>query len=117
MILLALACTVTPREQFVGEVVPMLDRSCGSTACHGLASGEQPPLPGFFYTVDGEGRVVDTDQVYSAALEAIDTVDPQYSSLYRKPLGTVWGGQPHFGGANFVTPDAADARALLDWIE
>jgi hypothetical protein len=117
VILLWLACTVTPQDQFVSEVVPMLDRSCGTTACHGLAPGEEPPLPGFFYTVDGEGRAQDTDQVYAAALVAIDTVDPQHSSLYRKPLATVWGGQPHFGGENFVDPDRADARALLDWIE
>lgn len=116
MTLLLIGC-LTPQQEFEREVMPLLNRSCGSVSCHGVGEGEEAPLEGFFYAVDEQGWAVDVDEVYAASLGAIDTVDPAYSPLYRKPLGTTWGGLPHYGGDNLVSPERPEAQALLAWVE
>ncbi|MCP4807479.1 MAG: hypothetical protein GY913_17895 [Proteobacteria bacterium] len=107
------------RAAFEQDVVPVLDRSCGSSSCHGVPAGEEDLVNSelFYYPVDSSGRVLDIDAAYSSALNTANTLEPEHSPLLRKPLATAWGGQPHFGGENFRSPSDAEYAAVLAWIE
>ena len=121
---LAAACdpTHSPREQFEREVVPILERRCAATVCHGVASdgelrGEVIDWSLFFVEVDGGGHIADLDGAYEASRRAIDRTAPEFSGLLRFPLPRAFGGLPHTGGDSFRSPDDPAYRALIDWIE
>ncbi len=115
MILLA-GCTpsLTPREVFEAEVVPVFERGCTAGACHVTTSA---PSAGLAFATDGDGVIVDLDAAYVSAKARIDTTeDPAFSSLLRKTVATTWGGLPHAGGVQFSSPDDPAYVALADWI-
>ncbi len=120
--LLGCATEPTPREQFAASVVPVLERSCAATTCHGVAPdaearGETLDWRQLLFRVDASGALAEVDEAYLSAKRAIDTgEEPAYSSLLRKPLGVESGGLGHFGGASFRSEDDPSYRALYDWI-
>ncbi|MBI2895091.1 MAG: PD40 domain-containing protein [Deltaproteobacteria bacterium] len=121
--LAAVACQEeTGRDRFE-DVVPVLERSCVSTTCHGVGPGEREsgaylPDVGLFFDVDTRGAVRDIDAAHEQALRFVNTVErPQFSTLLRKPLDRAWGGLPHEGGSPFRSADDPSYRALLGWIE
>ncbi len=122
--LAAPACgsTATPRERFEAEVVPLLERYCAAAACHGVAPdaearGERVDWTQLLFRIDGAGRLTDLDAAYAAARRAINTQEPAFSSLLRKPLGAARGGLPHLGGAVFFGDDDPAYVRLRAWIE
>ncbi len=116
-----LACA-TPEGVFERDVVPALERSCGSSQCHGVGPdserrGEVLIDGAFLFRVDGRGRVSDPAEARRAALANITTVeDPDFSTLLRKPLDPAFGGLPHGGGIAFPSPAHEDYLTLRRWI-
>lgn len=119
---LLLGCAPSPQRVFERDVVPILERSCLASTCHGVApgaeaSGDVIAWDTLMIRVDAAGRVVDPAAAREAALRAVNTVeDPAFSTLLRKPLPGVYGGLPHFGGANFHGPSDPALRAIAAWI-
>ncbi len=120
---LLVACgPMDAQESFELTVVPVLEASCASTTCHGVApdaeaSGQVIQWDTLVFEVD-QGRIVDTELAREAARRAINTVeDPAFSSLLRKPLSVDQGGLPHYGHANFTGPEDPAYQAILEWIE
>lgn len=111
-----------PARVFELTVAPVLETSCGSTACHGVAldaeaRGEVIPWDQLAFRVDEGGKIVDLEQARDAALRAVNTVDePQFSSLVRKPLSESYGGTPHYGLENFPSTSDPAYLDLLEWI-
>jgi hypothetical protein len=116
-------CAPEPREAFVRDVIPELERSCLSSGCHGVpagaeAQGDVVDWSLFHVRTDDRGHVADPDGARTAALRAVITNEPpEFSSLLRKPLARVYGGTPHFGGDNWLTPDDPGYLAVRAWIE
>lgn len=120
---LLLACSGPDAEQlFARDVVPALERSCSTTNCHGVAPdaearGEVIDWGQLVYRLDAEGHIADVEGTRIAALRAVNTREPGFSTLLRKPLAPAWGGQGHFGGENWGDPEHPDYLAVLGWIE
>lgn len=112
-----------PRAVFERDVVPVLESTCAASTCHGVApgaeaDGEVIDRRQLFFDVDEAGHLTNLDAAYETAREAIDPIEPAVlSSLLRKPLAESFGGLPHRGGDNFLSPDADAVRALAAWIE
>ena len=112
----------TVAEVFAEEVVPVLEKHCSAASCHGVspgavAAGEQLDPQGFYFDVDGQGRIADLPGARRAALRAAAGAEPpQVTPLFRKALPVALGGLPHFGGAAFVTLDDPGAKALRKWL-
>lgn len=111
----------SPREEFRAHVVPVLEARCASPACHGVAPdaearGEVIDWGQLHYRLDRSGRLVDLDAAYSTTKRAIDTTEPDASSLLRKPLGVEAGGVSHLGGKSFFGPSDPGYRAVREWV-
>ncbi len=109
------------RTAFEQVVAPVIERRCASPVCHGVspgaeARGDHIDWEQLFFQVDASGHLTDIDQAQAAVRRHINTVEPEFSSLLRKPLGVGFGGRAHRGRANFVTPRDPEWRALRDWI-
>jgi hypothetical protein len=122
-LLLLLGChTNQGQRTFEKDVVPALERGCGASTCHGVATdaetqGEVLDWDQFLFRVDDSGKILDVDAAYESARNAINTTDgPDASSLLRKPLAQAWGGLPHAGGDNYVTTADGDYGLLAAWI-
>ena len=119
-----LGCTGEERARlaFDRDVAPIIEASCASSSCHGVAdgaeaAGEVIDWDLFFVATDPSGRLSDLDSARAAALRAINTVEaPELSTLVRKPLDRSIGGLPHRGGDNFAMLESAEVQALLTWI-
>lgn len=115
-------CSTDGRSIFDAEVVPILERSCAASTCHGVppdaeARGEVIDRDRFFVDTDGRA-LTDLDAAYAASLERIDAADlPVNSTLIRKPLAAAFGGLPHAGGENLLSLRDPDVEALLRWID
>ncbi len=113
---------LSPRAVFEAEVIPVLERSCAASTCHGVlasaeANGGVFDWNTFLFHVDEEYRIVDLGQAYEASLRASNTKeDPSFSTLLRKPLAQTYGGTPHYGGENFLSPRSEDYLAVYDWL-
>ncbi|MCK6530720.1 hypothetical protein L6R50_25225 [Myxococcota bacterium] len=110
------------RAAFDETVIPVLQRSCGASTCHGVAPGaeargEVVDWSRFHYRLDAAGAPADPDRLYEVARRYIDTAeDPAFSSLLRKPLDVRLGGLPHYGGVSWSGPGHPDYAALYRWI-
>jgi hypothetical protein len=111
----------SPRDQFAQDVLPLLESSCLATACHGVAigaedDGEVIDWSYFHVRVDDDLRAVDVDAAYEAAKGRINTTEPaELSTLLRKPLAVMAGGDIHGGGEQWRSTDGADYRTVLQW--
>jgi len=119
--LLLVACSDDndPRDVFETEVAPILEMRCAALVCHGAGSAdaEATVADTFHLRIDGEGRLTDLAEARAATRQYIDTLeDPAFSSLLRKPLPAVYGGQTHAGGDNFTSPADPAYRTLARWI-
>jgi hypothetical protein len=113
--LVTLGCEPSAFEQ---HAAPVLERSCASAVCHGVAVGEPMPEQGFFLHVDGRGRLADLQAARAAALERVTTTAaPHLSSLVHVPLAREHGGGPHLGGGLFASPSEGGAAELARWID
>ncbi|MCC6213335.1 MAG: hypothetical protein IT376_00565 [Polyangiaceae bacterium] len=119
----AVACGApdSARDEFRAEVVPVLEARCASAACHGVAPGaeargETIDWAQLHYRLDSAGRLADEDAAYLTTRRAIDTTDPDASSLLRKPLGVEAGGVAHLGGKSFFGRSDTGYRAIRGWI-
>jgi hypothetical protein len=112
----------TPRDRFDRNVVPVFERHCLSTTCHGVApgavsSGEVLGDGYFFVDLDERGVVADLDTAYATTRARINTGEPpEVSTLLRKPLAVAAGGEVHKGGAQFRDQTHPDYLTLRDWI-
>lgn len=120
MILLLACAPPTAREVFERDVVPVMERSCAASTCHGWGPDDPPPpdpTQTWFHT-DGDGHITDLDAAYATALNVVNTDESAaYSTLLRKPLSATFGGLPHYGGDNFRSPDDPAYQAVLAWIK
>jgi hypothetical protein len=122
-LLLLAGCAADGRTTFEADVVPILERSCAGSTCHGVApgaeeAGEHIDRDRWFLDLDAQGRISDVDAAWAASLARVDAADtPLASSLVRKPLTDHLGGLPHGGGDNFLSVDDADLQTILEWIE
>ncbi|MBK7859690.1 MAG: hypothetical protein IPJ65_13940 [Archangiaceae bacterium] len=111
-----------PFAVFRARSLPVLERSCAATACHGVAPdaearGEVIDWSQLFFRLDAAGRIADPPAAYGAAKRRIDTQEePGFSTLLRKPLSVERGGLGHLGGASFAAPEGPEYRALAEWI-
>ncbi len=113
---------VAPERVFAREVVPVLERSCAASTCHGVtpdaeARGEVVDWSTFVFRLDGDGHVADPEAARAAALPIVNTVEaPEFSTLLRKAMDPAYGGLPHYGGTNFTGPDDPGFAAIAAWI-
>ncbi|MBM4364722.1 MAG: PD40 domain-containing protein [Deltaproteobacteria bacterium] len=120
MIFLLACAPPTPREVFDAEVLPVLERSCAASTCHGVGPDDPPPPDpaNTYFQTDGDSHITDPDAAYARALAVANTDEsPAYSTLLRKPLSATFGGLPHYGGDNFHSPDDPGYQSVLAWIE
>ena len=124
MLWLLVACRPepTPQELFAEQVAPVFEASCAASTCHGVApgaeaSGEVVDWDTFVLQLDDQGRLADLPQARVAALRAINTLEPAFSSLLRKPSDRAWGGLSHRGLSSFTSPEDPAYQAVLTWIE
>lgn len=99
----------------------MLEVSCAATACHGVAphaetQGEVIDWSQLFFLLDDDGHIADPEAARAISLTRINVPTPRFSSLLRKPLAHEYGGTPHYGGDNFLTPAHAGYRSLRKWV-
>ncbi len=122
---LAILAACAPDAQqatFDDEVVPVLERGCLASTCHGvspgaIADGEVIDWSQLYISVDEQGHIEDTVAARRAVLRNVNTVEnPAYSTLLRKTIDPAWGGLPHFGPVSFRSPEDEDYRAILRWI-
>jgi len=112
----------TPRERFERSVLPLLERRCGSSACHGVpegaeAAGEVIDWSHFQFRVSARGMATDPDGAYANVKARIDTgPHPELSTLLRKPLALHAGGLSHAGGTVFPSRDDPAFAELRAWI-
>ncbi|MBA2661371.1 MAG: PD40 domain-containing protein [Bradymonadaceae bacterium] len=109
-------------ERFREDVLPVLEARCAAAVCHGytnagLARGESLEEGGFYLRTDLSGRILDWQAARAASQRFINTADnPRFSSLVRKPMAEVYGGLPHGGGTNFLSPSDPGLEAVRAWI-
>lgn len=112
----------TPRERFERSVLPLLERRCGSSTCHGVeegaeARGEVVDFHHFHFRVSKSGVASDPGGAYANVKARIDTgPHPELSTLLRKPLAAQSGGLSHAGGVSFLDradPAYAEIRAWI----
>ncbi|MCC6623908.1 MAG: hypothetical protein IT385_21800 [Deltaproteobacteria bacterium] len=118
------ACAPEPsaREVFASRVVPVLERRCGATTCHGVSPDAEdrgeviPWVEGLFFEVDAAGHLHDPDAAREAAVRSLGgDADPAFAPLIRKPLPAAFGGERHAGGDQLSSPEDPAYRALYDW--
>jgi len=117
------ACTPpSGRDRFESEVAPELERSCLSSACHGVdpnaeKNGEVIEWSHFNVRIDSLGRIADMDQAYAISKSRINTIEhPEFSSLLRKPLASEAGGTFHAGGDVFRRREDPGYDTIKHWI-
>ncbi len=113
---------LSPRAQFRAEVIPVLESSCAASTCHGVtanaeANGDVLDWDTLLFYIDDAGHITNPRQARLAALRVSNTTeDPAFSSLLRKPLASAYGGLPHYGGENFLSPKREDYLAVYNWL-
>lgn len=115
-----IACHESPgaHEVFVTEVLPILERGCTSSSCHGAPPDELGAhgTGRFMIALDTDHRVASATQARAAARRFVDTTAPDFSTLLRKPLAVSQGGLGHYGGINLRDPDDPAYRTIARWI-
>ena len=107
------------REQFATSVVPVLERRCAATACHGVPAGGVSARD-FTVPVDDVGKIAGrerVDRAYENARRFVDTTEvPELSTLLRKGVPIEFGGVAHGGGETYRDPQDAAFMAVRAWI-
>ncbi len=112
-----------PRDTFETRVVPILERSCSATTCHGVArgaeaGGEVIDWSVLNFHVGSSGQISDIDAAYKAVKRVINTRESaRFSPLLRKPLAVAYGGSPHFTPPQFPNPGDSRYQTIERWIE
>jgi len=116
---LVISCGADAGDVFEGEVAPVFEHRCASTACHGVGPDEPwPDAEGLFFRVDRDGLLTDLPAAREAARTRIVTEGPALlSSLVHVPLAAHHGGGPHAGGGLFMSTDDPALLAVIRWID
>lgn len=111
------------RALFAVEASGILEKSCGSSNCHGRAERpyplyarrqrRRPPIATFSTLPLAEDEI---DANYRATLGFLDHPDPRQTTFLRKALGT-GGTGGHRGGAVFEGPSDPQCRAVEAWLK
>ncbi|MBL4634645.1 MAG: hypothetical protein JKY56_12275, partial [Kofleriaceae bacterium] len=112
------ACTVgdrTPRPElnFLTDIVPIIERDCGTSVCHAASDEQFAGLPASYYAfpVDSDGKITGSDRLEAArarTLEKLASEDVKFSELIRKPLDESLGGLAHRGGTQYGSMASPD---------
>lgn len=109
----------SPRDQFAREVVPVLQRRCAASSCHGIPPGGTNQRR-FAFPTDTYGYISEPwmiEATYTAARRFINTTEiPELSSLLRKGLPPDYGGLPHGGGSTYRDRQDPAFLAIRRWI-
>ncbi len=110
------------RETFARDVAPILERDCGTNACHAADDARYDELPAsyFVFPVDAAGRIAGEDRMakaYARSVEKLAAGGARSSDLLRKPLDESLGGLAHRGGTQYRTETDEDYQTLLAWAE
>ncbi len=119
------ACTVgdrTPRPElnFRTDIVPIIERDCGTSVCHAASDEQFAGLPASYYAfpVDSDGKITGSDRLEAArvrTLEKLASEDVKFSEFIRKPLDESLGGLAHRGGTQYGSMASPDLVALMRW--
>lgn len=108
------------RASFERDIAPILERDCGSTACH-AAEGDlfdQLNPEYFVFPVDANGSIAGSGRMsdaYQRAVEKLAYAGAEFSDFIRKPLDESLGGLPHRGGVQYRTMSDETLDTLLRW--
>jgi len=110
------------RDLFRTKVAPILERDCGTSACHAAPGDLFDSLdPSYFvFPVDDNGKITGGDRMdkaHTRAVEKLAAAGAEFAALIRKPLDEALGGQPHRGGSQFRTMHDADLEVLMTWAD
>lgn len=121
----ALALPEADAEEFASRVQPRLGLHCGYVGCHG-----DPGRPYAVYTrsawrADPDDVIADPPLTDAELTHNFDmtrallfgAAEPLDSTFLSRPLARAAGGSAHGGGVQFTTPEEADYRVLLRWVE
>ena len=108
-------------DAFASKVVPLLEKRCASSACHGVAATAAPSMQldaqrWLTFTTDAQGRIVGLPAARASLLAKINSTDGvDTSSLLRKTLPVPLGGERHYKDAVFPARTDADFQTLRTW--
>ncbi len=105
---------------FASEIVPIIERDCGTSVCHAATDEKFADLPADYYAfpVDADGKITGTERLKAAqarTLEKLASEDVKFSDFLRKPLEESLGGSAHRGGSQYTTMTDPSLRTLMQW--
>ena len=114
---------------FASEVQPILERRCGSPACHGRVERPLALYGSGSYRADSTRRFLveplsAAELAANARSVAAFVLEPRErgaalasSRVLCKPLALAAGGCGHQGGAQWLSPSEREYRQLLSWLQ
>lgn len=109
-------------KEFASSVAPVLQRDCGSSACHAASDEVFANLnPAYFgFPVDAQGNLTGDTRIAAAferAKAKLSGGGARFGELLRKPLDESLGGMQHRGGTQYRSVRDPGYQALLTWAE
>ena len=109
-------------RMFESEVVPVLQRDCGTSACHAANDTQFETLNKayFAFPVDAEGKLRGASRIAAArkrAEEKLSGAGARFAEFIRKPLDESLGGLAHRGGSQYRSMRDAGLDVLMAWAE
>ncbi len=126
IVIAAAGCSVgdlngTPSvADFEQTVIPIIERDCGTSACHAADDAQFATLPETYYAfpVDSDGKITGSERVSAAltrTMEKLASEDVKFSDFIRKPLEESLGGSAHRGGTQYSTMNDESLKQLMHW--
>ena len=110
------------KSSFASQVAPILERDCGSSACHAASDAKFDALnPSYFaFPVDAQGKISGSDRLDKALERArakLSGAGGRFAPLLRKPLDESLGGEQHRGGTQYRSVRGDAFQTLLTWAD
>ena len=108
------------RQAFEAQVVPLLERHCATSECHGVPQGgtgyQLDASKWLTFPIDGNGRIADTGAALASVKAKINSAEgTALSTFLRKTLPVAQGGVFHFRGNVFPSAQNGDYQTLAGW--
>lgn len=106
--------------EFESSIAPIIERDCGTSACHGATDEQFAELSESYYAfpVDSAGKISGQERLAAAlarTLEKLASEDVKFSDFIRKPLEESLGGSAHRGGTQYSTMTDETLLTLMRW--
>ncbi len=115
-------CDAETNAPFRTQVVPVLERRCANSACHGVtdaqaAASQLDPSKWLTFRIDAGGKISDLAAAEKSAKSKVNSRENgAFSSLLRKTLPVAQGGQYHYKNQVFESRTHPDYQVLATWV-